>query len=77
MIFFWNRKEIYRGVSVQKFNEIRNMLRAQDIRFKALEKNAGETKQKPETVEKSRKYSTIYVVYVKRKDYKRIKPHIR
>ncbi|MFH5834661.1 hypothetical protein ACHAL6_01130 [Proteiniclasticum sp. C24MP] len=77
MIFFWNRKEVYRGVSVQKFNEIRNMLRAHDIRFKAKEKDSGEVKQETEAVEKSRKYSTIYTVYVHRKDYRRVKPYIR
>lgn len=77
MIFFWNRKEVYRGVSVQKFNEIRNMLRAHDIRFKAKEKDSGEVKKKTETAEKSRAYSTIYIVYVQKKDYRRVKPYIR
>lgn len=76
MIFWWNRKEVYRGVSVQKFNEIRNMLRAHDIRFKAKEKDSDKVKQNTETVKKSRKYATIYVVYVKKKDYKRVKPYI-
>jgi hypothetical protein len=77
MIFLWNRKEIYRGVSVDKFNEIRNILRSQDIKFVTKIRDSGDEKKKTELEKKSRKYSKIYEIYVHRKNYKRVIKYIR
>ncbi len=76
MIFFWDRKEIYRGVSVEKFNEIRKVLRAQNIKFVTKTRESSE-ETKIGTDGKSRSFSTIYEIYVQKKDYKRVIQHIR
>ena len=79
MIFLWNRKEIYRGVSVEKFNEIRNILRSHDIKFVTKIKDSGDEKKKTELKKKktelekkSREYPKIYEIYVHRKNYKKV-----
>ncbi len=77
MIFFWNRKEIYRGVSVEKFNEIRNILRSQDIKFVTKIRDSDDEKNETEAEKKPREYSKIYEVYVHRKNYKRVIQYIR
>lgn len=77
MIFLWNRKEIYRGVSVEKFNEIRNILRSHDIKFVTKISDSGDEKRKTELEKKSRKYSKTYEIYVHRKNYKQVMRHIR
>ena len=77
MIFLWNRKEIYRGVSLEKFNEIRNILRSHDIKFVTKVRDSGDEKKKTELEKKSREYSKIYEIYVHRKNYKRVIQYIR
>jgi len=77
MIFLWNRKEIYRGVSVEKFNEIRNILRSHDIKFVTKIRDSGDEKKKTELEKKSRDYTKTYEIYVHRKNYKRVIQYIR
>lgn len=77
MIFLWNRKEIYRGVSVEKFNEIRNILRSHDIKFVTKIRDSGDEKKKAELEKKSRDYTKTYEIYVHRKNYKRVIQYIR
>ncbi len=79
MIFLWNRKEIYRGVSVEKFNEIRNMLRSHDIKFVTKIRDSDDEKKKKKKKEEKTPpgYSKIYEVYVHKKHYKWVIKHIR
>jgi len=77
MIFLWNRKEIYRGVSIEKFNEIRNILRSHDIKFVTKIRDSGDEKRKTELEKKSRDYTKTYEIYVHRKNYKRVIQYIR
>ena len=77
MIFFWNRKEIYRGVSVEKFNEIRNILRSQDIKFVTRIRDSDDEKKKTDKEKTPQGYSKIYEVFVHRKNYNRVIKYIR
>lgn len=77
MIFFWNRKEIYRGVSVEKFNEIRTILRSHDIKFVTKIIDTGDEKKKTELEKKSREYPKNYEIYVHRKNYNQVVKYIR
>lgn len=77
MILIWNRKEVYQGVSVQKFNEIRNVLRAHEIAYRVKIKDSKSKAGRNRDDEHHAMFSKIYSVYVHKKDYGRIKKYIR
>jgi len=77
MILIWNRKEVYQGVSVQKFNEIRNVLRAHDISYKVKIRDSRSRAGRNKDEEHHAMFSKIYSVYVHRRDYDRIRKYIR
>ena len=68
MIFFWNRKEVYFGTSLQKFGEVQSLLSANKLNFtyRIINMNGssslGRVGQKAELAYE-------YYIYVHKKDY--------
>ena len=82
LIFFWNWSEVYVGVSIQKFNEIRNLLRSQDIRYQTKTRDSSARKQglgrrRRGSVGENRKFSKTYAIYVHRRDVERVMQQLR
>lgn len=82
MILFWNWREVYVGVSIQKFNEIRNLLRSQDIRYQTKTRDSSARDQglgrgRRGSTGENRKFSKTYSIYVHRRDYERVMQQLR
>lgn len=75
MIMFWNQKEVYMGCSLEKFYETRQILEANQIKYKY--KLAGTGNVSPFETRRAAlgsfgenmKYSTTYYIYVHEKDF--------
>ena len=73
MIFFWNRKEVYFGTSMEKFSEVRSLLSINKIKYSykvinnssSFGSNRGHTGTFGQRIE----YSYQYYVYVHKNDY--------
>ena len=65
MIRFWNRFEVYVGFSLKKFNEIRDILEANDIKYSYSVTNRY---SHPNRNEGHSNYSKMYYIYVNKKD---------
>lgn len=64
-MFFWNRVEIYCGYSYQEFIELRNALMDAHLRYDYRFVNHN----KKNRFGGNQKYSTMYYLYVHKKDY--------
>ena len=72
---FWNRRLLYKGKSKEKYNEIRNLLELNGIRY--TDKIENENKDKGPMIDKmivgtwakSESYSYNYFIFVSRDDY--------
>ncbi|MFL0268072.1 hypothetical protein [Candidatus Clostridium radicumherbarum] len=75
MIMLWNQKEVFVGYSLQKFNEIRQILSANKIKYKyRLVNNSNDylfssRGARTGTFGENMNYSITYYVYVHKKDY--------
>ncbi len=75
MIFFWNRQEVYVGNSMRRFSEIREILAQRKIEYTYKLVNhesariAGSNRSMRGNAGESLENSTIYYVYVNKKDY--------
>ncbi|NLK98537.1 MAG: hypothetical protein GX272_10750 [Epulopiscium sp.] len=70
MINIWNRKEIFVGFSVKKFNEILDLLSRNKIQYKYKIINRTHPKlEGMDTNWEDMKYSGVYYIYVHKKDY--------
>lgn len=68
MILPWNRKEVYMGFDMQKFNQVLDALNAAHIRYtyRALSHSMFRSRSSPGV---SANYSLMYYVYVRREDF--------
>lgn len=77
MIMIWNQKEVFVGYSLQKFNEVRQMLSANKIDYKHRLVNNNKTnlfssrRARTGTFGENMDYSITYYVYVHKKDYEK------
>lgn len=73
MIMFWNRKEVYMGYSLNKFNEVREILTANKIKYahKLVNNNKSfsSTRARMGSFGEKQEYSITYYVYVHKEDY--------
>lgn len=77
MIFFWNKQEVYVGNSMRRFSEIREILAQRKIEYTYNLVNhesariAGSDRSVRSSIGENVANSTVYYVYVHRKDYDR------
>lgn len=75
MITIWNRKEVFVGYSLQKFNEVRNNLNINNIKYcyKIFNRNSpylfGSRRGRIGTFGENMEYENTYYIYVHKKDY--------
>lgn len=75
MIGFWNRKEIYMGYSMSIFNDIRDILDQNDIKYKYKVFNntssmtRGSNRNVRVNIGKDGEQNYMYYIYVHNKDY--------
>ncbi|MDV3425764.1 MAG: hypothetical protein LIR50_00570 [Bacillota bacterium] len=75
MITIWNQKEVFTGYSLQKFNEVCQILAANKIEYKYRLVNNNNTylfsssRARTGTFGENMEYSITYYVYVHKKDY--------
>jgi hypothetical protein len=75
MIAFWNRKEVFVGFSLERFNEVRQALLVNRIEYeyRLVNHNSaygfGSRRARTGTFGEKEEYSVTYYVYVHRKDY--------
>mgnify|MGYP001247372425 CR=1 FL=1 len=70
MLRFWNRKEVYVGSSLEKFNEVIDLLRRNRIQYKYKIINRNYFKEQGSSTNwEDMKYSGVYYIYVHKKDY--------
>ena len=67
----WNQKEVFMGYSLQKFNEVRNILIENKIKYKyKVVNNMSNSRQSiTGSFGESMNYTNIYYIYVHKKDY--------
>ncbi|GAA0180914.1 hypothetical protein SH2C18_35260 [Clostridium sediminicola] len=74
MIMIWNRKEVFMGYSLKKFNEVREILAANKIKYncKVVNNNRG-TKGSIRSIignfGENMDYAYTYYIYVHKEDY--------
>ncbi|NLM13504.1 MAG: hypothetical protein GX209_07150 [Epulopiscium sp.] len=74
MIRLWNRKEVFVGFSIDKFNEVLDILNRNNIQYKYKIINRNHLKQQDiGTNWEDTKYSGVYYVYVHKKDYDNVR----
>jgi hypothetical protein len=75
MIMIWNQKEVFVGYSLQKFNEVRKMLAANNIEYKHRLVNNNNAylfssrRARTGNFGENMDYSITYYVYVHKDDY--------
>lgn len=76
MIMIWNRKEVFMGYSLQKFNEVCEILNTNRIRYKyRIVDNNGSYlfglggRGRRGTFGENLNYSNLYYIYVHKSDY--------
>jgi hypothetical protein len=75
MIIFWNQREVFVGNSLQKFNEVRQILVANNIKYKHKLVNNNNTylfssrRARTGTYGENMDYSIMYYIYVHMNDY--------
>lgn len=75
MIMFWNRKEVFVGYSLNKFNEVRDILDLNKIKYKyrVVNRNSayifGTRRERTGTFGENMDYLNTYYVYVNKRDY--------
>ena len=71
MIMIWNQKEVFVGYSLQKFNEVRQILVANKIKYKHRLVNNNNTsgRARTGTFGENMEYSITYYIYVHKNDY--------
>jgi len=75
MIFFWDKQEVYVGNSMRRFSEIREILAQHSIEYTYKLVNhessriAGSYRSMRGSAGENMEISTIYYVYVRKKDY--------
>lgn len=67
----WNQKEVFMGYSLQKFNEVRDILVANKIKYKyrVVNHNRGSRRGRTGTFGENMDYSNTYYIYVHKRDY--------
>lgn len=71
----WNQKEVFVGYSLQKFNEVRQILSANRIKYKHRLVNNNKTylfssrRARTGTFGENMDYSITYYIYVHKSDY--------
>ena len=78
MIWIWRRKELYAGVSLEKFNEIRKTLISNDVHYSHKVTNVKKTSgfKKIKSGE-HQDFSKMYYLYIDKKDYEKMKRLLR
>lgn len=73
MIGFWNRKELYMGCSMNRWNDIRNILSDNEIKYtyKVVNRNGATGRSTRGTIGERTEFSYMYYVYVHKNDYER------
>ncbi|NLJ78662.1 MAG: hypothetical protein GX329_04805 [Tissierellia bacterium] len=71
MIMLWNRKEVFVGNSLQKFNETRNILVSNRIKYsyRVVDTTGSESRGRTGHFGMNMDYLKTYYIYVHRKDY--------
>lgn len=71
MIFFWNRREVYFGNSMQKCGEVRDILASNNIKYqlKVLGHNSSAERARYGSPGVNLDYAYQYYVFVHNKDY--------
>lgn len=71
MIMIWNQKEVFVGYFLQKFNEVRQILIANKIKYKHRLVNNNNTSRRSRTgtFGENMEYSITYYIYVHKNDY--------
>lgn len=71
MIMFWNRREVYKGFSMKKFNEIRDILLANNIKYdyRVINNNSKNSRARFGSFGMNSKYEYEYYIYVHKNDY--------
>lgn len=76
MIVFWNRKEVFVGNSMQRFNEVRNNLSSNKIKYdyKIIDSTSpnffgASSRARTGTFGVNMDYTKTYYIYVHKNDY--------
>ena len=75
MIMIWNRKEVFTGYSIQKFDQARATLAANKIKYtyRVVNRDSaylfGSRRARTGTFGENMEYSNTYYVYVHKSDY--------
>jgi len=75
MIMIWNQKEVFLGYSLEKFNEVREILSANKIEYKyrIVNRNSAylfaSRRARTGTFGENPSYSSAYYIYLHKKDY--------
>lgn len=71
MIMLWNQKEVFAGYSMKEFNEVREILSSNNIKYKyrLVNNNAGASRSRTGSFGENLEYSTMYYIYVHQRDY--------
>jgi hypothetical protein len=72
MIMLWNQKEVFVGCSLQKFNEICQILLANKIQYKYRLVNNKRRRSRTGTFGENMNYAVTYYIYVHKKNYEHI-----
>lgn len=73
MIGFWNRKEVYMGQSMSRYNDIRDILSDNEIKYtyKVVNRNSLTGRSTRGSIGERTELAYMYYVYVHRDDYER------
>ena len=78
MIWIWRRKELYAGVSLEKFNEIRKILISNNILYVHKVENVKKSFRHRKTDSgEHQDYSRMYYLYIDKKDFEKTKRLLR
>lgn len=71
MIMIWNQREVFMGYSLQKFNEVREILAANRIKskYRVVYNKSSSRRGRTGTFGENMEYSNLYYIYVHKKDY--------
>ena len=75
MIMLWNRREVFVGSSMQRFNEIRNMLALDGIKYtyRVVDSTSpyfgSSNRARTDSFGVNMNYSKTYYIYVHKRDY--------
>lgn len=71
MIMIWNQKEVFMGFSLQKFNEVRQTLVDNNIKYKhrLVNNHNNSRRARTGTFGENMEYSITYYIYVHKNDY--------